>query len=68
MCACVRACVRACVCICVVDASIRGAETVAWSERQQHRLQVCENNWIRIIAGVERVQIERSKKLELMFA
>ena len=28
---------------------------MALTERQQQRLQVCENNWVRRIAGVNRV-------------
>ena len=37
---------------CVVPASTYGLETLALSELHQHKLQVCENNWIRKIAGV----------------
>ena len=32
---------------CVVPASTYGLETLALSELHQHKLQVCENNWIR---------------------
>ena len=39
---------------CVVTASTHGLETLALSELQQRKLQVCENNWIRRIAVVER--------------
>ena len=39
---------------CVVPASAYGLETLALSELHQHKLQVCENNWIRKIAGVRR--------------
>ena len=28
---------------------------MALTERQQQRLQVCENNWVKRIAGVKRV-------------
>ena len=35
----------------VVPASTYGLETLELSELHQHKLQVCENNWIRKIAG-----------------
>ena len=35
----------------VVPASVYGLETVAQSELHQNKLQLCENNWIRSIAG-----------------
>ena len=38
---------------CVVPASTYRLETLALSELHQHNLQVCENNWIRRIAGVK---------------
>ena len=31
---------------CVVPASIYGLETLALSELHQHKLQVCEDNWM----------------------
>ena len=31
---------------CVVPACTYGLETLALSELHQHKLQVCENNWI----------------------
>ena len=37
-------------------AYLYGMETVAVTERQQQRLQVCENNWVMRIAGVKRVE------------
>ena len=40
---------------CVVPASTYGMETLALSELHQRKLQVCDNNWIRRIAGVKRV-------------
>ena len=40
-----------------------GLETLAVSELHQHNLQVCENNWIRKIAGVRRVERRRWKDL-----
>ena len=43
----------------VVPASTGGLETLALSELHQHKLQVCENNWKRDIAGVRRVERRR---------
>ena len=48
---------------CVVAASTYGLETLALSELHQHKLQVCENNWIRRIVGVMRVERRRTKDL-----
>ena len=48
---------------CVVPASTYGLETLALSELHQHKLQVCENNWIRRIARVPRVERRRMKDL-----
>ena len=48
---------------CVVPASTYGLETLALSELHQHKLQVCENNWIRNIVGVRRVERWRMKDL-----
>ena len=49
---------------CVVPASTYRLETLALSELHQHKLQVCENNWIRKIArGVRRVERRRMKDL-----
>ena len=48
---------------CVVTASIYGLETLALSELNQHKLQLRENNWIRSIAGVKRVERRRMKDL-----
>ena len=31
---------------CVTPACLYGTETLALTELQQHRLQVCENNWV----------------------
>ena len=47
---------------CVVPASTYGLETLALSELHQHKL-LCENNWIRKIAGVRRVERRRMKDL-----
>ena len=40
--------------ICVTPACLYGTETLALTELQQHRLQVCENNWVSKIARVKR--------------
>ena len=40
---------------CVMLAYLYSLETVALTERQQQRLQVCENNWVRRIVGVKSV-------------
>ena len=40
---------------CVTLAFLYGLETVALTERQQQNLQVCENNRVRRIVGVQRV-------------
>ena len=40
-----------------------GLETLALSELHKHKLQACENNWIRKIAGVRRVERRRMKDL-----
>ena len=37
---------------CVTPACLYGTETLALTELQQHRLQVCENNWVQKIARV----------------
>ena len=36
---------------------------MTWRQQQQPRLQVCENNWIRRIVGVKRVEGRRMKDL-----
>ena len=38
----------------VTSACLYGTETLAITKRQQQRLQVCENNWVRKIATVAR--------------
>ena len=47
----------------MVPAGTYGLETLALSELHQHKLQVCEKNWIRRIAGVRRVERLRMKDL-----
>ena len=39
-----------------------GLETMAMTE-QQERLRVCENNWVRRIAGVKRIDKRRMEEL-----
>ena len=48
---------------CVVPASTYGLERLALSELHQHKLHVCENNWIKRITGVRRVGRRRMKYL-----
>ncbi len=48
---------------CVVPANTYGLDTLALSELHQHKLQVCENNRTRRIAGVRRVEGRRMKDL-----
>ena len=43
----------------VTPACLHGTETLALSEIQQQRRQVCENNWIRKIARVKRADRRR---------
>ena len=38
---------------CVTPACLYGLETVALTEQQQQKLQVCENNWVRRITRTE---------------
>ena len=46
-----------------VYAGGKGTETLALTELQQQRLQVCENNWVRKIARVTRA--DRRRMVEL---
>ena len=48
---------------CVTPACLYGTETLALTELQQHRRQVCENNWVRKIARVTRA--DRRRMVEL---
>ena len=48
---------------CVIPAMLYGLETLPVSEKHQHRLQVCENNWVRRIAGLKRVYRRRMDEL-----
>ena len=49
---------------CVTPARLYGTETLAMTELQQQRLQVCENNWVQKIARVTRA--DRRRMVELM--
>ena len=48
---------------CVIRAGLYGTETLALTELQQQRLQVCENNWVRKIARVTRAHRRRMVEL-----
>ena len=48
---------------CVSLACMYGLETLALTEQQQQRLQVCENNWVRRITKTKRV--ERRRMIDL---
>ena len=47
----------------MTPAMLDGLETLPVPEKHQHRLQVCENNWGRRIAGVKRVDRRRMDEL-----
>ena len=49
--------------MCVTPAMYYGIDTLPVTEKHQHRLQVCENNWVRRIAGVKRVDRRRMDEL-----
>ena len=48
---------------CVTPACLYGLETVALTEQQQDKLQVCENNWVRRITRTKRVDRRRMNDL-----
>ena len=48
---------------CVTPACLYGTGTLALTELQQQRLQVCENNWVRKIARVTRADRRRTVEL-----
>ena len=48
---------------CVTPACLYGLETVALTEQQQQKLQVCENNWVRRITRTKRVERRRMNDL-----
>ena len=47
----------------VKPACLYGLETVALTEQQQQKLQVCENNWVRRITRTKRVDRRRKNDL-----
>ena len=47
---------------CVTPANVCGLETVALTERQQQRLQVCENNWVRRFVKVDRRKMDEMRE------
>ena len=48
---------------CMTPTCLNGTETLAKTELQQQRLQVCENNWVKKIARVMRA--DRRRMVEL---
>ena len=48
---------------CVTPGCLYGTETLALTELQQQRLQVCENNWVRKIARVTRADMRKMVEL-----
>ena len=48
---------------CVTPEMLYGLETLPVSEKHRHRLHVCENNWVRRIAGVKKVDRRRMDEL-----
>ena len=44
---------------------ICGLETIALTEKQQEKVQVCENNWLGRIAGVKTVDKRRMDELRV---
>ena len=48
---------------CVTPAMLYGLDTLPVSEKHQHRMQVCENNWVRRIAGVKKMDRRRMDEL-----
>ena len=49
--------------MCVTPACLYGLETVALTEQQQQKLQVCEDNWVRRIIRTKRVDRRRMNDL-----
>ena len=48
---------------CITPAYLNGLETKAMTKKQQEKLQVCENKWVRRIAGVKRIDKRRMEEL-----
>ena len=49
--------------VCITPAYLYDLETLAMTEKEQEKLQVCENNWMRRIAGVKRIDKRRMEEL-----
>ena len=49
--------------LCVMTTYLFGLETVTLTERHKQRLRVCENNWVRKVSGVKRVDRRRMDEL-----
>ena len=49
---------------CITSAYICGLETMAITEKQHEKLQVCENNLVRRNAGVKRIDKRRMEELK----
>ena len=47
----------------ITPAYLYGLEAVTMTEKQQERLLVCENNWVRRIVGVKRIDKQRMEEL-----
>ena len=52
---------------CVTPACLYGTETLALTELQQQRLQVCKHNWVRKIARVTRADRRRIAVLSCLW-
>ena len=52
---------------CIALAYLHGLETIAMTEKQQERLQVCENNWVRKIARGKGIDKRRTAELREEF-
>ena len=51
-------------CSCVTQAYLYGLKTMAMTKKQHEKLQVCENKWVRRIAGVKRIDKRRIEELK----
>ena len=49
--------------LCITLAYLYGLETMAMAEKQQEKLQVSQNNWVRKIVGVKRIDKRRKEEL-----
>ena len=48
---------------CVTPAYLIGLETMAMTDKQKEKLQVCENNWVRRLAEVKIIDKRRMEEL-----